>query len=620
MLSSIRSYFQPVQVKPSVSDLGVDPAQQDELGFSPIDYAVFESQTQKLHQLFPQPGKSQLAINRPQHSIKLQKIIDQSAIQSFEKIIGKIGEADLDYPQSHNSILLEKFLNSDFKTNGTLKYSGIAPIHLLALFAKPDVLKQVIAKHPEWLELKDSRGNTPLHYAALNKDEHSFVLLAKAGGNIFVSNSENVRAIGEFIHQIKSRDPLQWNNADLFVFISSWLPIALDFVQNNISNDEMLTTLKEQLPTISLIASFVHLSTILSSIQSKSEQALFVIVLLATSWIPVIQLPYKAYVTYTLAQRALESLKQGYTHFNRRPFTASIMGFVKTANALEYGKGLFDNCAAIFYKVKAGFDVFGYIRDTAQKWEEFKGSVNTTCGEKAFQRFSEEPALFSNTTVFPADKYPFVIDPETGKRVFEMEKDMKCALDQFETTFASTLNSDIRLQNFYDRVINPFMTSYAGDCLEHAKTFEEQKGGGPRLAAEQRVAYATTVFQTLLQNYITDLRGDAGGQGSEAECLQYYQRPDGFEGLKLLERLRVVPNPKEVIPGQKAPCLNVALDAFGMSDLCAKNGSKPLYKQIYQQISLVTHPDKSSEEDAVELSRKARDVYEALGSAFKEKC
>lgn len=203
-----------LETRPNLLDPEVDPAQKDGHGFSPIDYAVFESHTQKLPQLFPSTKTASPQV-RPQHSTNLQKIVDQSAIQNFEKIIGKIGEADLDYLQSQNSILLEKFLNSDFKTNGTLKYSGIAPIHLLALFAKPAVLEHVITKYPEWLELKDTRGNTPLQYAALNKDEHSFVLLAKKGADVFASNNDKVTALGELVYQIQSRDPLRWQNNDI---------------------------------------------------------------------------------------------------------------------------------------------------------------------------------------------------------------------------------------------------------------------------------------------------------------------------------------------------------------------------------------------------------------------
>lgn len=482
MLSGISGYFWPAQNTLSLLDPEIDPAQPDKQGFSPIDHAVSNGQTELLPQLFKQSQPNTPVSPKGSNSLVVNTALP--LVQKIKNEIASIGSADLDNPESANSILLNKFLNPN---STTLEWQtsnkelialdlvyGIKPHHLFALFARRDVLQYLRAKYPGWHKVQDYKGNTPLHYAACSPDEHRFVFLAQAGDNIFAANSENTKAIDQFVIQIKSRDPLQWSPVDIAAFICHWLPTALTFTyRNGYLSPEAFRAFAAGVPFIDAIALGFQFALVADSLKSQPKKYFLLnCSFFATIWysdlFPTISFLYKSYVTYALVRRAFESIKLGYNHFHRKPITAVVMGGVKVANALNGLKWVTDFCTTVIDSIPNMLKARQFVNDISPKWDNFTKSVKDICGEKAYNSFKDEPYHLAKEFSplgggYSTSAYPYSQD-STGLK-FKMEKDIKCALEQFEKTYNSMLKSDSvnynsGVRSFYEETLKPFLESY----------------------------------------------------------------------------------------------------------------------------------------------------------------
>ena len=239
MLSTISSYFIPTTI-PNPLELamrkndfskmdtllgaGANPAETTPDGFTVIDHAIFADKVSKLPQLIT--GKSSDEVVKPVLSAEILRYSLTFAARSFRNSISNLDCGKLDDKDSQESKTLDASLKKILDSKSSEKY-GFQPIHLLAMSAKPDLLRFALAKNPELINLKDANGNSPLHYAAFNKDQEAFVELVKAGADIFAANTKSETPLGNLVAIVQTRDPLKLDLFDAYIFSFNLLRVLI---------------------------------------------------------------------------------------------------------------------------------------------------------------------------------------------------------------------------------------------------------------------------------------------------------------------------------------------------------------------------------------------------------
>ncbi|MCH9633234.1 MAG: hypothetical protein S4CHLAM6_15870 [Chlamydiae bacterium] len=575
MFSSVSSYFFPESVKNSLDEAmrtgdlslvdtlvksGSNPSEKSSDGFTIIDHAIFKNQIKELPHLFA--GASSDQVTAPKISQDIFDFSKTPEAKIFAENLSQISPENLHDKDSADFKSLQLALKAPISIVES-KGNGFQTIHLLAMFAKPAVLKAVLEHNRDLKDCRDSHGNTPLHYSAFNPDQGAFVELSKAGANIFAVNSKSETPLGNLVALAQAKDPLQWAKKDIIIFLAQWLPTAVKaaYEYGYLGDEEMLAASKV-LSFLGIAASISNFRFLLDSCRNRPRKFLFAIAYLSTNWIPIVGLPMHAYNTYVLASRALESLKLAYHHFGRRSLRSLMMAGVKSSNAYTSMQGLYVHGKMAHNLAR----IVATAQSVYARFEEYLSASSSDCGEMP------EPLLFRGTKVNP--EFPKYVD---------------CANQKFEEIFNEELEKSPELDSFYYDVLKPMTTEYAKSCPES----DSQGGGG-------------SCFVKMVEHYVYPYF-NINPEGNSVNSCGDYKPPRNMKTLSVVERIRAIGSPKG--------CLAKAKDILGLKNICDKK-----FRQLYGKISLKVHPDHLKEADAQSLFTYLGNAKEMLVNERKSAC
>lgn len=576
MFSTVSSYFSPQADSNPLDDAmrkgdfsqvdtlvksGSNPAEVTSNGLTIIDHAIFASQIKDLPHLLTGAGSDEVA--KPKVSAEILAYSKTPEAKALEDQLSKINPENLGDVDSEDYQVLMTTLETPI---GLINSSGMGfqAIHLLAMFAKPAVLKAALIQHSSLVELKDVNGNTPLHYSAFNSDQGAFVELAKAGANIFAMNSKSESPLGNLVGLAQARDPLHWNKSDIFIFASQWLPAAVLAAKEFGYLPDEVMGLSMALYGLSGAAIISNFALLLEGCRNRPKKFLFTMAYLTTSWLPFVGLPIHAYNTYVLASRALGALKLAYNHAGRRPLKSLSIAVVKSSNAYSMMNSLYQHGSLTYYTGKLAAKVHSlYSRS-----EEFFSTMETKCG------------------AMPESVLGGIFDAKVNP---EFPKYVDCATSNFEEDFKETLEQEPALDSFYSQVVKPFVTEYASSCPQ-----SDLEGGNGACVQALWEHYVSPYFNMDPNASPTDDCGD-------------YQSPANMSSLSVAERIREIGSPKG--------CLAKATDIIGLKNICDKK-----FRRLYGVASLKVHPDQSKEVDKAELFTYLGAAKEMLDKERKTAC
>ncbi len=542
---------------------GSNPAEVTSNGLTIIDHAIFASQIKDLPHLLTGAGSDE--VTKPKVSAEILAYSKTPAAKALEDQLSKINPENLGDVDSEDYQILMTTLETPISLINS-SGMGFQAIHLLAMFAKPAVLKVALDQNPDLKDSKDVNGNTPLHYAAFNSDQGAFVELAKAGANIFAMNSKSESPLGNLVGLAQARDPLHWNKRDIFIFASQWLPAAVLAAKEFGYLPDEVMGLSMALYGLSWAASISNFALLLEGCRNRPRKFLFTLAYLTTSWLPYVGLPIHAYNTYVLASRALGALKLAYNHAGRRPLKSLSIAVVKSSNAYSMMESLYQHGKLTY---NTGM-LAAKVHSLYSKVEEFFSSTEVKCGKMPDQTF------FNSTS----------LDTEVNA---EFPKYVDCASGNFEEVYQEVFEQDPSLDSFYSQVVKPFATEYARSCPQ-----SDLEGGGGACAMGLFEHYVFPYFNLDPNAAQTDDCGD-------------YKKPANMSSLSTAERIREI--------GMPTGCLEKAKDIIGIKDICDRK-----LRKLYGTASLKVHPDQGKETDANDLFTYLGAAKEMLDTERKTAC
>ena len=353
MFSTVSSYLMPA---PSLNPLdiamrngdfgqldalvkeGSSPAELTTNGLTVIDNAIFQNQVKNLPRLITGAGSDEVV--QPKISAGILAYSKTLEFKRLNDNLSKINPENLDNEDSPDSKMLKTVLDTPISLTDS-KGQGFQAIHLIAMSAKPAVLKAALDLNPDLINSKDAHGNTPLHYSAFNTDQEAFVGLVRAGANIFAKNEKSETPIGNLVALAQLRDPLQWDYKDIFMFLSDWIPVAIASASaSGYVAGELAVSLKDGCRYMEIAAYMTAFYTVIKSTESKLAKGLFTGASLAllyqmSAGNPLIELRIgiAAFATYKFAKRAFNSIKSACKYYGSRPLKGTAIALIRASNA-----------------------------------------------------------------------------------------------------------------------------------------------------------------------------------------------------------------------------------------------------------------------------------------------
>lgn len=415
MLSNIQNlFFYRPQAGSEVTN--IHPTKKDAFGFSAIERAIFDERLEDVSSLL---GESSLPTGAKFASYESNELSALLVSDQYNELKKAISQLPVD--QIKEGIKNPKFSQfvqflDQFSANLFEPFDQHL-IHLLALFANSHLVIQALKLHPEWAILLDNQGNNLAHYGALNSDESVMITLVEKGVSLFQENAKEQTPLALFVHRVQKQDPLNWDKRDIFLFLNSWLPTTLQLAVKSgilpLSLEAIASTVASLALHSSLnylISFYPYLSILFSKCHTPFQKFLLAAALVGTSWIPIVNLPIQAYITYCFVHRAYQTLGQTWQHLKHRPIKAICISMIKTANALDQISSFY-NCFSVFKPIT---QTSSYSSTQFEK----ESSALTTHQEPASdestslsEEFSKKPSptSFSQSTNPPAPSLNFYV-------------------------------------------------------------------------------------------------------------------------------------------------------------------------------------------------------------------
>lgn len=229
----------------------VDLSQRDHQGLTALDHAFIDSnqEIQKLafnHCFIEQIGNTdiQASISHEKYESIASWINDQSEKHTFELKLSELLFFPKEYLNrdilvsdgnhtSYTTYLMSAIAQDDQKAIDLLLSKGVdikqkvdhgvelgprtTPLHLASFKGNLKTIESLIEKGAD-VNIKDSLGYTPLHYAILNRHFEAIKILTKNGANFLIGTSS---PLAFMIANAKHHDPLKLNSYDLMTFCFS---------------------------------------------------------------------------------------------------------------------------------------------------------------------------------------------------------------------------------------------------------------------------------------------------------------------------------------------------------------------------------------------------------------
>lgn len=557
----------------SLNEQNLNHALKDQYGLSTIDYTILDGRVNELPKLLLCDVVNQQPINSALSEDILQ-IINSDDFVKIKTFLVDLNGCDLTDSSSDKVIALNKLIekNKDFKFG----YQQHHITHLIALFAGGHVMKCVLDNYPEYLEKRDVFGNTLLHYSACNPDDESaFVQLINSGANLFETNHKSETPLAHLVANVQKRDPLEWSKREVWIFLAAWLPKGLEIAKASgflPKSFDTLISLSEI--GLSLGSFYSTFSLLFEQVKSGPLKALFVLAYFGTNFVPILNLPIRAFAVASFGYRALGSIKVAWQQLYHRPIKALSLATVNTLNAYDSAQSFFNqiNIAKLVHRLYSSSSSF------MKSYNGLFDAVSVNCGQ-------EEPESI---------KYDIFGKPYVNPLFLEYSD---CLHDTVEKSFQETFDKEPVIASFYYDRVEPFSKGVAKDCPQ------AQINGGESGFAGCVTSYFDTYFSGLLEffNGVT--------QREDPKC-KNYQAPYNLQSLTdIKDRLNVIDKPS---------CIEAALDIVGKNSLC-QEAPRGYCRQFKRLVS----PDKNKDTpvyDFNELSSKLNLACESLVEAYRSRC
>jgi ankyrin repeat protein len=101
---------------------------------------------------------------------------------------------------------------------------GTTPLHAAAANGLVLLLQEMVKKPGVNLDVTTPGGNTPLHYASMNRNAKIIEILVKAGANVKAKNTQGQSPLYEAMSRFDEKDPNGPKTVDLLVGPDSEIP------------------------------------------------------------------------------------------------------------------------------------------------------------------------------------------------------------------------------------------------------------------------------------------------------------------------------------------------------------------------------------------------------------
>jgi ankyrin repeat protein len=101
---------------------------------------------------------------------------------------------------------------------------GTTPLHAVAANGLVRLLEEIVKRPGVNFEIATPGGNTPLHYAAVNRNRKIIEILLKAGANVKARNSQGQSPLYEAMSRFDEKDKDAPATVDLLVGPDSEIP------------------------------------------------------------------------------------------------------------------------------------------------------------------------------------------------------------------------------------------------------------------------------------------------------------------------------------------------------------------------------------------------------------
>lgn len=472
---------------------GGNVLEKDNQGLTIIDYAVFDGKQNYLPEIltgqklfvkpFAKPKNTQLLDKAANQILNLQ---NSKPVLEFQKLMHPFAEAIenknmTSEMQAEFLTFVENNCQAEFGSS-TLKFSLI---HLLALQSNPELLKIAIEKHPEWLRVTDSHGNSLLHYAALNSDKTVFLELLKNKADLFSTNHNQHTPLDFLIRRIEKADPLAWDRNDVWMFLGALMPSTLIYLfENNlVTEGTTLDLLLISSSIISYLSMYGYLKTVLERFQSTPAKALMTLLYLGISWVPVISLPLKAYTLYSFATRAFETIKASWQHAYHRPLTGLAVSTMRTVQALDCTQDFYNQSKIANWFYENWNNIAGATKCSFKVAKEFD-SFEKNCGA-APEIILANPKFSYINSKNNGNELPSIVNPKFKDYV-------DCRLNRLAEICEDELQNNPAAKDFYENDFTPFAQTLTGDCIE--ASIKGGEGGFASCAIAQFNEYFSKYF------------------------------------------------------------------------------------------------------------------------------
>ena len=361
--SSIKSYFSSLDMNAHPLNLtsradeickliheGADPALPDSHGLTPLDHALSCDNVEKFRSLLYQksaPEKLELSVlkslvmshARTNLSFKYSKtcteIVENAGSFTDLKALVESLQTDEDF---------KAFLKTDLSAYPEAVRHGMAPAHLLTLYAPLEKVKILFTENPEIFRTIDKHGNSPLHYAAGQSDQHNFLTLSQDSALLGLKNNEGISPLAHFFATARQKDPLALKVQDLYQMMHLFC-LFLSLIEANSSERSELASYSR------IFSTLAWYGAIAGGSKSPIRALGLGLVVGAASSFPLFNILGKGYSTYRVARHFFSTFSQALYHFQNRPIRASVVTLIR-------GSQLFEQTSDWWESLSSGAEVY----------------------------------------------------------------------------------------------------------------------------------------------------------------------------------------------------------------------------------------------------------------------
>jgi ankyrin repeat protein len=106
---------------------------------------------------------------------------------------------------------------------------GTTPLHAIAANGCIILLQEIVKRFPKIdLNVRTPGGNTPLHYASVNRNSKIIEILVGAGADVKAQNQQGQSPLYEAVNRCREENPEDVKAVDLLVGPDSELPAGVD--------------------------------------------------------------------------------------------------------------------------------------------------------------------------------------------------------------------------------------------------------------------------------------------------------------------------------------------------------------------------------------------------------